>query len=125
MPPKVDPDVKLNQLRSYVASNVRQLASTGKTSLKGILFAKRTIEEAGFYWFLWSSEHAFTDVQRAHADETLALVTQHSVNSGDAHPAEGGHTTIEQTSPHMPQASCHPTSCDRGDRLNEGGKLPG
>ena len=87
MPPKVDPDVKLNQLRSYVASNVRQLASTGKTSLKGIFSAKRTSEEGGFYEFLWSSEHAFTDVQRAHADETLALVTQHSVNSGDAHPA--------------------------------------
>ena len=87
MPPKVDTDVKLDQLRRYVTSNVRQLASGGKTSLKEIFGVKRNSEEASFYKFLWSYQNTFTDVQRAHADATLALLTQYSANSGDAHPA--------------------------------------
>ena len=84
MPPKVDAGGKLDQLRRYVTSNVRQLASRGATSLKEIFGAQSNSEEASFYRFLWSYQNTFTDVQRAHADETLALLTP---NSGDGHHA--------------------------------------
>ena len=89
MPPKVHIDVKLGHLRDYVASKLAELASRGKTTLKDIFASQKTTEEASFYNFLWASEEKFTDAQRAHAHETLALLRQHCESSGDLHPAAG------------------------------------
>ena len=91
MPPKVDTDVKLSQLRSYVAANVAVLASSEKTMLKDIFGVRQreSKEEASFYKFLWACEKSFTDAQRTHAEETLAILTQYSASRGDAHPADG------------------------------------
>ena len=89
MPPKLDIDVKLKQLRSYIAANLSQLASGDRTTLKAIFAARKreSNADANFYKFLWSNERTFTDAQRAHAEETMALVNRHRANSGDAHPA--------------------------------------
>ena len=88
MPPKLDVQVKLQQIRSYVNSNVRQLASRNKTSLKAVFAVGQHLstEEKGFYMHLHRHEHSFTDDQRSHADQTLALLTQHSASSRDLHP---------------------------------------
>ena len=37
---------------------------------------------------MWSYEKSFTNAQRRHAEETLAIVTQYKASSGDAHPAD-------------------------------------
>ena len=89
MPPKLDIDVKLKQLRSYIAANLSQLASSDRTTLKAIFAARKreSNADANFYKFLWSNEMTFTDAQRAHAEETIALVYNHRANSSDAHPA--------------------------------------
>ena len=96
MPPKVDTDVKLGQLRSYVAANVAQLASSKKTILKVIFDSRKreSSEEANFYKFLLSKEQSFTDAQRTHAEETLAILTQYRASSGDAHPAASASSGI-------------------------------
>ena len=41
MPPKLDIDVKLKQLRSYIAANLSQLASSDRTTLKAIFAARK------------------------------------------------------------------------------------
>ena len=89
MPPKVNTDDKLSQMRSYVAANVAQLASSEKATLKDMFGARQREcrEEASFYKFLWSYEKSFTNAQRTHAEETLAILTQYGARSGDAHPA--------------------------------------
>ena len=89
MPPKLDIDVKLKQLRGYIAANLSQLASGDRTTLKAIFAARKreSNADANFYKFLWSNERTFTDAQRAHAEETMAMVNRHRANSGDAHPA--------------------------------------
>lgn len=88
MPPKLDIDVKLEQLRGYIAANLSQLASVDRTTLQAIFAARKreSNADANFYRFLWSNERTFTDAQRAHAEETMALVNKHRANSGDAHP---------------------------------------
>ena len=92
MPPKVDTDWKLGQLRSYVASHLAQLVSSEKATLKGIFAARQreSREEASFHKFLWSQEATFTDAQRRHAEETLAILTQCTASSGDSHLAGAG-----------------------------------
>ena len=89
MPPKVNTDDKLSQMRSYVAANVAQLASSEKATLKDMFGARQREcrEEASFYKFLWSYEKSFTNAQRTHAEETLAILTQYGTRSSDAHPA--------------------------------------
>ncbi len=51
MPPKADPDVKLEQMRSYVAAHVAELASSKKATLKDMFAAQTNSDEASFYFF--------------------------------------------------------------------------
>ena len=86
MAPKVDIDMKLKELREYVESNDKQLAAKGKHVLKSF-FSQCNPQERSFYFFLSHHEHSFTNAQRAHAEETLALLLHPAPNLSTQHEA--------------------------------------
>ena len=78
-------DNKLEALRDYVSAHLDDLATVSSRSLKAVFARQRNSTERSFYKFLWSSAKRFTEAQRSHGDETLALLLHHRESSGDAH----------------------------------------
>jgi len=79
-----DTGAKLTQLRDYVAANVRELASieAGDCVRFTTLFGKHSNicpEVTSFFNFLCHKGKHFTNAQRNHYEETLAILQKYSV----------------------------------------------
>ena len=88
MPPKLSStqlDSKLEALRDYVCAHLDDAASVSSRNLQAVFARQRNFMERNFYKFLWASAGRFTEAQRSHGDETLALLLRHRESSGDAH----------------------------------------
>jgi len=77
----IDMDVILTQLRDYVAANVGELASLGSletVKLRPIAILRRhgsiCPEARRFARFLCFKKKHFTDAQRKHCEESLAIM---------------------------------------------------
>ena len=89
MPPKLSEariDSKLNALREYVLDHLEDLASRDNSCLKTVFAKRRNDEEASFYLFLYKNEARFTETQRRHMHETLAMLAQRCESSSGARP---------------------------------------
>ena len=82
-------DGNLTELRVYVCAHLAELGPRAKASLKACFALQVCDEERRVYLFLHKHEKRFTEAQRTHMDETLALLMQHGKSSGDLHPAAG------------------------------------